>query len=214
VKAALVPRSSGELLLLGAVRGHVDDVPPLLARLEQFSPRRLGVGLSFDEMTGLNDHFVHHSSEPLVSLTQSETSEVLGLAKFGEVRVPHPAYVAVLEWARDRGLAVEALEPSDERFATMFTDHIGYVELVRRTLRERSLVRKPPEAASADVYAVNWDASIASGRGSRSFARARERVIAEAAMKLAAPGGRAAAVVDRERFDGVEAVLRSEPGAR
>jgi hypothetical protein len=212
VISAVIDRSPSACLLVGAVRGRVDDVARVLEKLDDFAPERLGAGLSFDELTGLTDHFVHRSSEPLITLTTSETAEVLGLAKFGEVRVPHPAYVAVLEWAADRGLRVEPLEPSDESYATMFTDHISYVELVRRTLRERQLTRRPPTAATADEYALKWEATVATGRGSRSFLAAREGALAEGAERLLARGGRIAVVVDRERFEGVRARLSSPAG--
>lgn len=207
-------RSDGDFLLVGAVRGFAADAPAVIARLDAYAPRGVGVGLSFDEMTGLTDHFVHRDFEPLVPLTGHETAEVQGLSRLGEVRVPHPTYVGVLEWAQDRSLPVEALEPSDERYATLFTRHISYFELVRRTLRERKLARAPPESTDADAYALAWDATLSSGRGSQAFLRARERAIAVGARRLAARVGRTAIVVDRERFEGVRASLTAaEPAA-
>jgi hypothetical protein len=206
-------RTGGDYLVIGAVRGLVADVPPVIARLEGFAPRAVGVGLSFDEMTGLNDHFVNRSFEPLVPLTPHESAEVHGLNRHGEVRVPHPAYVGVLEWAADHSLPVEALEPSDERYATLFTEHIGYFELVRRTPRERRLARSPPESPDADAYAIAWDTTLSDGRGSRAFLRAREEAVAAGARRLAARAGRVALVVDRERFAGVVAALTDEGAA-
>lgn len=200
-------RAGGDFLLVGAVRGFVADTPAVVARLDAFAPRGVGIGLSFDEMTGLTDHFVHRDFEPLVPLTGHETAEVQGLSRLGEVRVPHPTYVGVLEWAQDRHLPVEALEPSDEKYATLFTRHISYFELVRRTLRERNLAREPPESADADSYAVAWDVTLSRGRGSQAFLRARERAMAQGARRLATRVGRTALVVDRERFDGVRAAL-------
>ncbi|MCI4336052.1 MAG: hypothetical protein L3K17_02495 [Thermoplasmata archaeon] len=203
-------RAGGDYLVLGAVRGLVADGPAVIAKLEGFAPKGIGVGLSFDEMTGLNDHFVHRPFEPLVPLTPHETAEVRGLSRHGEVRVPHPTYVGVLEWAADRSLPVEALEPSDDKYATLFTDHISYFELVRRTLRERKLARAPPESADADAYALTWDGTLSHGRGSRAFLLAREEAVAAGAQRLAARVGRTALVVDRERFDGVVRALSSE----
>lgn len=200
-------RSGGEFLLLGAVRGFVADVPAVQARLDGYAPRGIGLGISFDEMTGLTDHFVARDFEPLVPLTGHEAAEAQGLSRLGEVRVPHPAYVRVLEWAKERSLPVEALEPSDERYAQLFTRHIGYFELVGRTLRERRLARAPPETADADAYALRWDATLSRGRGSRAFLKAREEAIAAGARALSMRVGRTAVVVDRERFDGVLASL-------
>jgi hypothetical protein len=206
---AAASRSDAEYLVLGAVRGVVRDVEPVVQQVESFAPRAVGLGLSFEEMTGLNDHFVHRASEPLVPLTRTETAELLGLSRIGEVRVPHPAYVRVLEWARENDVPVEALDPSDEGYANLFTEHIGYLELVRRTLNERRLTRAPPEAANPDEYALTWQRGVAAGRGSRAFLAAREAAICEGARRLARRSGRTAVVVDRERFEGVAAGLRS-----
>lgn len=202
-------RSDGEYLVLGAVRGVVLDAEPLVAKLEGFGPRAVGLGISFEELTGLNDHFVHRAYEPLVPLTRTESAELHGLSLLTEVRVPHPAFVRVLEWARDRSVPVEALDPSDEGYTTLFTDHIGYFELVRRTLNERRLTRRPPAATTPDAYAVQWENGIAAGRGSRRFLAAREATIVTGARRLASRNGRVAVVVDRERFDGVAAGLRA-----
>ncbi|HTT35884.1 MAG TPA: hypothetical protein VMH78_08490 [Thermoplasmata archaeon] len=205
----IVADAPGPIRVFGAVRGRVADVAPLLAGLEAFDPKVVGVGLSFDEMTGLTDHFAGRPFEPVVPVTGNETAEIGGLVRFGEVRLPHPAYVGVLEWAKARSVPVEPLEPSDETYATLFATHIGYVELVGRTLRERRLARGPPDAPTADEFAIRWDREVARGKGSRAFIAAREAHVATEAHRLAERSGRTAVVVDRERFDGVLAALRA-----
>ncbi len=205
-------RSDGEFLVVGAVRGLASEVTPLMARLEAFQPDVVGLGISFDELTGLTDHFVGRSSEPLVPLTGAETAEVKGLSRFGEVRVPNPACIEVLEWARARGTRVEPLDPSDETYATMFTDHISYFELVRRTLRERRLTRAPPAASTAEEFATTWHRSMSGGRGSKSFDAARDAALVENARRLSGQARRIAIVVDRERYDSVLARLPAPTG--
>lgn len=206
---ATVRLSGHEAWVAGAVRGHYPEVGTLLDHLRAFAPRGVGLGISFDELTGLHDHFVQRPAEPLVPLTATETAELLGLARFGEVRVPNPAYLAVLEWAHGETVPVEALEVSDEQYSQLFGDHISYLELVGRTLRERRLTRAPPAAKSADDYALRWEGSVARGGGSQRFLAARTEAIGSAARRLANRFGRVAIVVDRERFDAVVGILRS-----
>ncbi|MCI4353909.1 MAG: hypothetical protein L3K06_00910 [Thermoplasmata archaeon] len=198
---------SRECLLVGAVRGVATEVPPLIARLTEFAPASIGLGISPDELSGLAEHFVERAVEPLVSLTQSEAAEVRGLSRFGEVRVPNPSTVGVLAWARSRGTPVAGLDPSDATYADLFAEHISYFELVRRTLRERRLVREPPAAPSPDAYATHWHESLSRGRGSKAFDRARDAEFLDGAQALTDRGGRVALVVDRERYDGVLAGL-------
>lgn len=197
------------LLLVGVVRGLAAEVEPLLTEVRAFAPRAIGLGISEEELAGLDEHFVGRAFEPLVPLSGSELSEARGLSRFGEVRVPSPSALALLEWARSGPLPVQALDPSDDRYAEMFTDHISYFELVRRTLRERKLTKAAPAARTAEEFATRWHASLSGGRGSRSFDRARAHALAASAERLARTHGRVAVVVDRERYDTVLEALRS-----
>lgn len=203
-----LPLASG-LLVAGPVRGLASEVPDLLAALEAFGPAAVGIGVSREEMAGLRDHFAGRPAEPLVPLTETEAAEVRGLCRFGEVRVPNPSVVSVLEWAGRRGTPVEPLDPSDEVYDGLFATHIGYVELVGRTLRERRLARSPPEAGTAEEFALAWHGAVGDGRGSRELAGAREAHFSAAARRLATQSGRVALVVDRERFDPVVRALAS-----
>lgn len=195
------------VLLVGPVRGLADEADRVIESLESFAPRTVGLGLSPEEMRGLVDYFVGSEAEPVVPLTGPEASEVRGLVRFGEVRVPNPSFVETLRWARAQGVAAEALDPSDDRSASLFTEHIGYLELVRRTVAERRVARSPPAPSTADEFALTWDREVAGGRGSQAFARARDRHFVRAARRLAAEPDRVALVVDRERFASVRSLL-------
>jgi hypothetical protein len=199
------------IFLLAPVRGLMSEVPRVLAELEAFAPARGGLGLSSDELRSVHDYFVASDAEPIVPLTSNETSEVRGLVRFGEVRVPNPSFVEVLRWAWLRGLPTEPLDPDDELTASLFAEHIGYFELVRRTVRERRVSRSPPSPSSPDEFALQWDREIASGRGSRDFAEARDRHLVGRLPPLVADGSRLAVVVDRERFDSIRNLLVQGP---
>lgn len=201
------------LLLLAPVRGLTSEVPKLLGALEGHAPEAVGLGLSGEEMQGLIDYFVLADAEPVVPLSSMEMSEVRGLSRFGEVRVPNPSFVEVLRWGHARSVPIEALDPDDERSASLFAEHIGYVELVRRTVREHRISRSPPTPSSADEFAVRWDREVSAGRGSREFARARDRHLARAVHRLGYGRSRTAVVVDRERFEDVREILK-EGGPR
>ena len=195
------------VLLLGPVRGLAQEADRVVESLESFFPGAVGLGLSPEEMRGLVDYFVDSAADPVVPLTGPEMSEVRGLVRFGEVRVPNPSFVGALRWARARGVTVAPLDPSDERSASLFTEHIGYVELVRRTVAERRVARNPPTPSTADEFALSWDREVAGGRGSQAFARARDRHFVRAASRLAADPAPTALVIDRERFAFVRSLL-------
>ena len=199
------------VLLLGPVRGLSTDARAVGEALEAFRPEAVGAGVAAEELRGLVEYFVDAPAEPVVPLAATELSEVRGLCRFGEVRVPNPAFLEALAWGRSRLVPVAALDPGEDEAAAMFTEHIGYFELVRRTVREHRLGRTPPTPSSADAFAVAWDASISGGRGSRRLAAARDDHLVHEVQRLAADHRRLAVVVDRERFDSVRE--RLAPGS-
>lgn len=192
--------AASSVLLIGAVRGLYTETYRVTDELERFHPQRLGLGLSLEEMRGLQEYFADAEGETTVHLIDTEMSEVRGLSRWGEVRVPNPVPVRALEWARHRGVPSSALDPSDEGAAEMFTSHIGYVELVRRTLKEKSLARAPPRARGPDEFALKWDQAMTVGEGSRNLTKNRDRHFVAAARALLYGLERLALIVDRERF--------------
>jgi hypothetical protein len=206
--------SDGRFLLIGAVRGLLPEATRVLQELENFSPQALGIGLSAEELGGLRQYFVGTAAEPVVPLTSNEVAEAKGLVRFGEVAVPNPSFLGAVEWADAHQVPVEPLDPSDERSASLFASNIGYLELVRRTVRERRLTRNPPTPSTPDEYALDWDHGIARGRGSRRLARARDEILASAARRFGEGKGRTAVLVDRERFPQVLELLNQGRSAR
>jgi hypothetical protein len=200
VIASTVEVAGASFLLLAPVRGLSSDARELADALERFRPEAIGAGVAAEELQGLVEYFVDAPAEPVVPLAPTELSEVRGLCRFGEVRVPNPAFLHALAWGRSRLVPVAPLDPGEEEAASLFTEHIGYVELVRRTVREHRLSRTPPTPSSADAFALDWDRSVAGGRGSRRFAGARDDHLARGALRLAEGRRRVAIVVDRERY--------------
>jgi hypothetical protein len=182
-----------------------------MTSLEEFQPNALGLGVSAEELRSLSDHFVGGEQEPVVPLTSTELAEIRGLARFGEVRVPNPGLLAAIGWARAKAVRTEALDPSDDRYATMFADTISYVELVRRTVRQRKFTRRPPTAQNPDDYALAWEDYTAGGRDSRRFAYRRDGILIEGVQRLAERAPRVSVVVDRERFARVAEMLQGTP---
>jgi len=200
------------VLLIGSVRGLADEVAPLDAQLDAFDPEAVAVSLSPEEADTLAQYFVGTPTEPVVPLSGSEASHAVGLARLAEVRVPAPALLGAVEWATRNGRPVLGVDPPEDTYAEMFAAHIGYLELVRRTLRERRLVKRPPEATTADEYALAWDGTMQPGAGSERLARARDDYAATQVRGLGKEHATVALVVDRERFESFQRALRTTTG--
>ncbi len=202
------------VLLVGAVRGLARDALALEPELDRFSPEAVGLAVSSEELRSLVAYFGDVEAEPVVPLSSAEVNEVRGLVRFGEVTVPNPSVLAAIRWGRLHATPVVPLDPSDEGSAALFAEHIGYLELVRRTVRENRIGRSPPAPDSADAYALAWDGEVSGGRGSRRYTAARNAHLAREAHRLGEGRSRVALVVDRERFDGVRATLEAARGVR
>ncbi|MGA7923963.1 MAG: hypothetical protein WCA77_08315 [Thermoplasmata archaeon] len=197
------PTPDRSVRVLGVVRGVVRERFEVQRALGLFRPQVVGIGVSAEDLEGFHDQFVGTPTEPMVPLFQTESIEVREMARFEEVQVPNPGIVEALVWGTQNGVPVESLDPSDAEYGDLFTQHISYVELVRRTLRERKLNKSPPKATSAEDLVMAWDAQLKGRRGSSRLAEAREALESEGIRRLRARFGRVAAIVDRERFDGV-----------
>jgi hypothetical protein len=210
----IAERLSGRptVLLIGSVRGLADEVAPVLEQLQQFDPGAVAVSLSPEEAETLAEYFVGTRTEPIVPLSSSEASHAVGLARIAEVQVPAPALLGAVDWAMRGGRPVVGVDPPEDTYAEMFAAHIGYFELVRRTLRERSLVKRPPEVETADEYAVTWDRAMQPGAGSERLARARDDFAADRVRSLGRSYPRVALVVDRERFESFRRAFVSDRG--
>jgi hypothetical protein len=199
----IAERLSGRptVLLVGSVRGLADEVAPVQAQLDAFDPSAVAVSLSPEEAETLAQYFVGTATEPVVPLSASEASHAVGLARIAEVQLPAPALLGAVDWATRGGRPVVGVDPPEDTYAEMFAAHIGYFELVRRTLRERRLVKRPPDAETADEYALAWDRTMQPGAGSERLAQARDDYAADQVRGLGRSHAKVALVVDRERFD-------------
>jgi hypothetical protein len=205
----VIERTLGSVTVLGPVRGLLAEAEPVRQRLTASRPGVVGVAVSPDELIGLRDYFVQATTEPVVPLAPTEAAEIRALSRYGDIAVPNPAVLAAIGWADAAGIPVEAVDLDDDRYATLFADTIGYFELVRRTLRERRVGRKPPHPPTADEFAIAWSNTIEHGAGSRRLRARRDAAVVEAVGRLKARFPSVGVVVDRERFDGVVQILES-----
>ncbi len=203
----MIERALDGVTVVGAVRGLVAEGDRVRDRLEGLRPQAVGLAISPDELRGLREYFVGAPTEPVVPLAPTEAGEVRALARYGEVGVPNPTAVEAIRWSDSAGVAVEAVDPSDDDYAEWFADTISYVELVRRTLRERRVVKRPPTPPTADEFATAWSGTINKGAGSRRLAARRDDAVVDGLGRLRARFASVVLVVDRERFDGVVARL-------
>lgn len=198
------------LRLVGAVRGLVRETAPLERTLDEFAPTHLALGLSGEDVSALRTHFPESGGEPLVPLHASEAAYARALARFGEVRVPSPAFLAALRWASRTGVPLDGIDLDEDSYGELFVESISYRHLLRRTVAERSLTRSPPTAATATELALAWELRMLKGSGSKRLAAGRDNHLVQRLTSLHPrdrEGVRLALVVDVERIGGLQTAL-------
>jgi len=165
--------------LVGAVRGPMSEVDPLLGELDSVDPSKVAIQVSPEELRGLEEHFATPLAEPLSLLLDSEIALAEALSAFGEVRLPSPSYVMAMRWAKEKGKDLVALDPNEEDYTNLFLKHMGYLALVRRARAERALKKSPPVTSSSEELVCVWNDKLHADRRSSSLLEERRRLAVE-----------------------------------
>jgi hypothetical protein len=197
------------LVLVGAVRGPVEEAVAVRKELERVDPAEVHLDISPEELWGLKEYFSAPYSEPLAPLLEAESALARALSDFGEVRMPSPSYVVAIQWAHAKGRGIRALDPDEDAYSAMFLKNVRYLDLVRRTRAEHALSRSPPQAGSAEEVLLAWDARVHRGKGSQRLATERNHLMAERLREIAARGEGpvSVAIVDVEHWASLVASL-------
>ena len=165
--------------MVGAVRGPMSEVDPLLGELDSVDPSKVAIQVSPEELRGLEEHFATPLAEPLSLLLDSEIALAEALSAFGEVRLPSPSYVMAMRWAKEKGKDLVALDPNEEDYTNLFLKHMGYLALVRRARAERALKKSPPVTSSSEELVCVWNDKLHADRRSSSLLEERRRLAVE-----------------------------------
>lgn len=206
------------ITLIGAVRGPVSEVAPVLGELGRGAPVKVILDIAPEELQGLKEHFTSPASEPLVPLMGSEAALANALSKFGEVRMPSPVFVEAVRWARENGAELLAMDVGDDSYTDLFLKNVGYLDLIRRTRAERALVKGDiPDAETAEELAVLWSKRLHQGKGSLKLWEERTVLAVERIDEVAPAGTRppVVGIIDIERWrdvsDGLKLTRETSP---
>lgn len=198
------------LRLVGIVVGLVEEADRIETLVEGSAPDRLALGISPGELATL-EAMVAGEVEEEVAPSTSDVDEAYArhLSRFGAVRLPPPAYVRAVEIAAEQDLPVRPLDLDEEAFTETYTDHVGVLDLIRKSRRERRLAKHGVEADDAAEFADRWEARLLEIKGLRRVEEAREGHMARRLEAVCSTPGRVLAIVDRVRRPGVARRLGS-----
>ena len=186
------------------VRGLKSDVEKIAKAFAEFKPELLAMSVSREDIAGLRD-YVKDPYE--VEMTRYEELYAKHLAKFGDVFLPPPCFLAGIEEADKAGVEIVGVDMDDDTHSAAYCALVSGGELFRHTTRFNLLKLRGFSAVTPEEFVKQWDERVNNLRGFRELEKEREGFIARELTKLAEGRRKILSIIDSERADGVRALL-------
>jgi hypothetical protein len=193
------------ITFLPVVKGLVSEASAVSAAYDEVHPEVIALSVSREDLQGLRRPQDFDLYEP----SDLEIIYQAILERFGEVRLPPPAYVRVVEIADRHGIAIIPVDMNDEVYTAAFCDLVRTRDMLREAMFARRATGKRYDLSDPCAFALSWDAQVNSSPGYRKLEEAREEHIAGALRDLSKLYRAVLAVVECERCDGVVARLEN-----
>jgi len=188
------------------VRGLKSEAEKVAKAFAEFKPELLAMSVSKEEIAGLRDYV----KEPYeVEMSRYEELYAKNLAKFGDVFLPPPCFLAGLEEADKAGIEVVGIDMDDDTHTAAYCALVTGSELFRHTTRFNLLKLRGFKAETPEQFAKEWDKRVNNLRGFRELEAEREKFMGKELDRLSTgQKARIVAIVDAERAEGVRKALK------
>jgi hypothetical protein len=197
------------ITFLPVVKGLVSEAAAVSAAYEEVRPEVIALSVSREDLQGLRRPEDYELYEP----SDLEIIYQAILERFGEVRLPPPAYVRAVEIADRHGTAIIPVDMNDEVYTAAYCELVRTRDMLREAMFARRATGKRYDLSDPYAFARSWDAQVNSSRGYRKLEGAREEHIAGALRGLSNLYRTILAVMEIERCDGVMARLENGEGS-
>jgi hypothetical protein len=200
---------SASLALLPVVKGLASEEDAVMGAFEAIAPDVIAVSISREELIALRVREDYDKYEP----SDLEIIYQAFLEKFGEMRLPPPAFVKALDISESRGTPVVPLDMNDQVYTEAYCNNVSTWDMIRESFFARRATGKKFDLSTPSAFACSWDARVNKAKGFRELENEREKHMAAALRDLAKIYHNILAVVEVERSEGVLRALESPPPA-
>ncbi len=197
---------SGNILLIGAVRGLVSEGEVIVQEIKNFEPNVLGISISTESIQAMAEHLESNSKLPDPANFEEEMY-IEGLSEFGEVIRPPPCFSEAWKSAKKLDIPIKGLDMDDEHFTSAFCKYINSIEMMRQGRCNKKWARHGFVSRTAQEFVTEWDNVINWLQGYKNLEYAREQWMAKGIFKLSEKHEKILAIVEYERFAGVKEAL-------
>jgi hypothetical protein len=199
--------NGSKIYILGVVRGLRSEAKKVVKAFAEFKPDLLAMSVSKEEIAGLRDY----AKDPYeVEMSRYEELYSKHLAKFGDVFLPPPCFLAGLEEADKAEIEIVDIDMDDETHSAAYCALVSGGELFRHTTRYKFLSMRGYKAETPEEFAVEWDERVNNLKGFRELEKEREDFMSEELSGISGKGRkRILAIIDFERSEGVKTRLNT-----
>jgi hypothetical protein len=195
---------TSRIALLPVVKGLVSEAEAVSAAFADFRPEAIAVSISREELDALRKREDYELYEP----SDLEIIYQAFLERFGDVRIPPPAFVRAMELADLEGTAIVPLDMNDEVYTEVYCGKVRTSDMIRESFFAKRATGKQYDLTSPAAFAVSWDRRV-NRAGFRALEEAREEHMAKVLRVLAKRYRSVLAVIECERCEGIAAKLET-----
>lgn len=193
------------IAFLDVVRGLKSEADRVFDAFKSVAPDIIAMSISNEEVKGLRDY----AEDPFeVDMSRYEELYAKYLARFGDVFLPPPCFLAGLEVADRSGTEIIGIDMDDETHTAAYCALVSGYDLFRHTTRFNFIKLRRFNAKTPAEFAVRWDRAVNGLRGFRELEREREEFMAKELNKILTKRKSCLALIDVERAENVRMLLR------
>ncbi|MDW5561618.1 MAG: hypothetical protein SA339_00200 [Methanomassiliicoccus sp.] len=193
---------TASVTVLPVVKGLVSEAEAVSQAFSEIDPEVIAVSISREELDALRKREDYDLYVP----SDLEIIYQAFLERFGEVRIPPPAFVRALEISEHQGAVIVPLDMNDELYTATYCDKVSTFDMIRESFFARRATGKSYDVSTPATFVRSWDRRV-NRSGFRKLEEARERHMADVLRILARKYRRVLAVVECERCEGILALL-------
>jgi len=185
--------------IFDVIKGLVSESHKLKAMIKEVDFQVAALPISSEEVTALENLTEEHE-EPV--MTTPEVAYAKNLRQYGEVRIPPPTYLIMLEYCTKRNIRIEGIDMDEEHYTSAYCKYVSGLELVRQSFWEKRLLKKIVNPPTSKEFALEWDELINKYDGFRKLESHRERVMSKNIRRLSRKSN-VFSIIELERVEGI-----------
>lgn len=187
------------ICMLGVIHGLEKEGERVKYAFKRIKPDCIAVGIPKEDIDTLKK-CIEEETEFEITPYQEYFFECL--SSYGKVSIPPKDLLIAYNLSVKEDIPLEPIDMDDEEYATVFTENVSLLSILRTSRKMKKLAKKKFFAQKAEEFVEEWEKWMCT----KSFyvvENAREEKMASRLFSLANRHKKILAVIPYQRFDGV-----------